>query len=115
MSFRAKLFWLSVNVSQFCPPVFVCVDVCFSSCLIQLFSALLVFQDVCGGVPASLTTVCFSSVRKRIPQQPRSHQKGAAHKPPSTIFGFSPKHAHSYHLCADLKWTLRTLLVSKPQ
>uniref|UniRef100_A0A8C3A2U9 Uncharacterized protein n=1 Tax=Cyclopterus lumpus TaxID=8103 RepID=A0A8C3A2U9_CYCLU len=49
-----------------------------------------------GGMPASLlTTVCFSSIRKRIPQQPCSHQKGAAHKPPSTIFSFTPKHVQT--------------------
>ena len=109
--FRAKLFWLSVMSSQLCPPVRPCVCL---TCDPALLGSASVSGRVWGGVPASLpTTICFSSIRKRIPLQPCSHQR-AAHKPPSTIFSFSPEHAHGYHLCADLKWTLRTLLLRGP-
>lgn len=73
---RAKLF---LAVSQLLSALPTCVSAC--SRVIH-FSALLVFEDVCGGVPASLlTTICFSSVRKRIPRRPCSHQRGLRTSP----------------------------------
>lgn len=63
-------------VNEFLSSAYLCEFVCH-------LSALLVFQDLCGGVPACLlTTVGFSSIRKRIPLQLSAPIKGAAHKPP---------------------------------
>lgn len=80
---------------------------CVSSCLVY---PTLVFQDVClGGACISHWCVLFIHLEMDI-SAALLPSKGGFRKPRSTIFGFTPKHAHSYHLCADQKWVLHTLL-----
>lgn len=43
----------------------------------------------------------------------RAAIKAAPHKPLRTIFCFTPKHAHSFHLCVVLKWTLRDIVAPR--
>lgn len=43
----------------------------------------------------------------------RAAIKAAPQKPLRTIFCFTPKHAHSFHLCVVLKWTLRDIVAPR--
>lgn len=73
------------------------------------FSALLVFQYVCVGVYTHVSLQpCAFHPGKGYLGSSALPSKGLHTSPPSRIFSFTGKHAHGYHLCADMKWTLAT-------
>lgn len=94
-------------------------DQCVVGSLCQLFScypALLSSANVSGCVLREMHTpnhVLFIH-QERDTSAVVLPSKGLHTSPQTMIFSFSLKHARSYHLCADLKWTLGTLLLWGP-
>lgn len=84
---------------------------CACLCVAFLVSSS-IFSSVSAGARSFPPNYCFLSIRlEKDTSAAVLPSKGAAQKLLSLIFSFTVKHAGSYHLCADLKWTLRTLFL----